>query len=165
MLQANENRVNCKTCTNIIRHQKPGYTQQVMVNCMQAAHRTKGSSKLERLLAPFLEVYGFEHYVFNGKPPTIEFGSLCPDYVDMKHKRIVELYGNYWHAHPVIYKPDDLVFSDLTAQKVWDSDAHKTAFYVTLGFDVIVLWEKDVRLAIKQKRLVGFIAEHLGNHA
>jgi G:T-mismatch repair DNA endonuclease (very short patch repair protein) len=61
--------------------------------------------------------------------------------------KLIEVHGDYWHANPEIYNADD-VFNypqeSMTAQEKWDYDAERVTLANEAGFDVLVLWEKDI---------------------
>lgn len=66
-------------------------------------------------------------------------------------KLIIEFNGDFFHANPITYKPDDLLeFKKLTAQEIWDKDAAKIKLAEDAGYKVIVVWESDYK-SNKQK--------------
>ena len=60
---------------------------------------------------------------------------------------LIEVNGDYWHANPSVYKASDLVGmkdSKKTASDVWERDRKKLDFARELGYEVLVLWERDI---------------------
>ena len=70
-------------------------------------------------------------------------------YIPEKHI-IFEFYGNFWHANPLLFKPEDKIMRT-TASEIWKRDARReqelSAFYKNIFEDVYFtkVWEKDYR--------------------
>jgi len=69
---------------------------------------------------------------------------------------LIEINGNYWHANPTIYNKDAVFYfpgSTLTAQEIWNLDEQKKHIANINGFDMIVIWEDEIKNAenVKQK--------------
>jgi G:T-mismatch repair DNA endonuclease (very short patch repair protein) len=65
--------------------------------------------------------------------------------------KIIEFYGDYWHANPVKYKAP-VVFTkyssrgiNITAEQVWQEDANRISLIEEQGFKVLVIWENDYK--------------------
>lgn len=56
---------------------------------------------------------------------------------------VVEYNGSFWHADPRIYKADDIIHHNISAQTIWDEDKRKKVQYEKLGYTVIYVWSKD----------------------
>lgn len=71
------------------------------------------------------------------------------DYVDTKLKIVVEFNGDYWHANPNVYKPNDVIQypNDLymRAEEVWLRDAAKIKLMLDRGYKCYTVWELDVK--------------------
>jgi G:T-mismatch repair DNA endonuclease (very short patch repair protein) len=39
-----------------------------------------------------------------------------PDFYIKKYNLVIECYGNYWHANPMFYSKDDLIFKDVLVE-------------------------------------------------
>lgn len=65
--------------------------------------------------------------------------------VDMFHNnKVLEYNGDFWHANPEMYKPDDAAgLKGKTAKEIWEADKEKLNHLKSLGMKVKVLWEKD----------------------
>lgn len=60
---------------------------------------------------------------------------------------IVEMFGDYWHMNPDVYPPDAInLYAKKTAKQIWDRDARKIETLRSIGYDVVVVWERDWRL-------------------
>lgn len=67
------------------------------------------------------------------------------DILDNTNK-IVEFYGDFWHANPKFYKSDDRIKSfqiNKTSGQIWEYDRLRLDFLNRLGYDVLVIWEND----------------------
>lgn len=61
-----------------------------------------------------------------------------------KKKKIIEYFGDYWHANPHIYDKVKLIKQKgKTAEEVWEHDSKKLKFAESMGYSVMVIWEKD----------------------
>ena len=65
-------------------------------------------------------------YVGNGK---IMIGRYNPDFIDIKNKLIIELFGDYWHNLPNYKK----------------RDKRRLITYKKLGYRTLVIWEHELR--------------------
>ena len=98
-----------------------------------------GSSKIER------EFFNYIKENING---NVKANFPIENYiVDIIHdKKIVEFYGDFWHANPKYFKcEDDLKYGsfDKTAEKIWENDKQRIDFLKYLGYDILVIWEND----------------------
>lgn len=60
-------------------------------------------------------------------------------------KKIIEIYGTYWHCDPRKYQPDYFNKAvKMTAQAIWDRDAARVRYLEDLGYSVEVIWEADI---------------------
>ena len=63
-------------------------------------------------------------YVGDGK---IFLNRFCPDFINKKSKKIIELYGDYWHN-----KTDAIL-----------RDKRRIKTYKKHGYDTLVIWEHE----------------------
>ena len=52
--------------------------------------------------------------------------------------------GDYWHANPKIYKPNDTIIGKKTAKDIWKKDKQITAKNEKQGYEVLRFWEYDI---------------------
>ena len=87
--------------------------------------------------------------------PNIKFGydevilkinnmSYSIDCIDIVHKKIIEFYGDYWHANPNKFKATDII-KKTTAQKIWDHDNQKIRALNDNGYAVLIIWESEYK--------------------
>jgi len=65
------------------------------------------------------------------------------DELNEQQNVVIEVHGDYVHANPNIYDPNDvirLVGSEYTAKEKWKSDNIKRQNLESAGYDVIVIW-------------------------
>lgn len=84
---------------------------------------------------------------------TKEFGKMTTtgytkyDFVDTYRKIVIEFNGDYWHANPSKYHPNDKLDHKcgkiVLAKEVWKKDEEKFNLMKDEGYNVIVVWESD----------------------
>lgn len=95
-------------------------------------------SEFERKIAALLHPPHFAH--------NKQIDRYVVDFISEKHKLIVEIYGDYWHCNPRIFKPDYVHRSlGIAAKDVWQNDSMRKKFLENLGYKVLVFWEKDLK--------------------
>ena len=96
------------------------------------------SSKSQLELMKFIGHGGYtteSEYTINGKPYDI--------FVKEKNL-IIEFNGTYWHLDPRIYDENYYDKSrNIYASELWKRDKQKLAVAKKLGYNVMVVWEKD----------------------
>lgn len=73
-------------------------------------------------------------------------GKYFVDEINYEKKIILEINGDYVHANPKYYKQDDIIRlpnTVYTAAEKWESDNIKINNLISLGYEVIVIWETD----------------------
>lgn len=66
------------------------------------------------------------------------------DFGSIKHKKLIEFYGSYWHADPKTFKETDRhPTTHQTAKMIWSRDRAKRTFALNRGYDIFVIWEND----------------------
>lgn len=68
------------------------------------------------------------------------------DCIDIEKRKIIEFFGDHWHANPNHFAPDDVVrMVNKTASEIWRKDETRNQKLKAAGFDVLVIWESDYR--------------------
>ena len=57
----------------------------------------------------------------------------------------IEVNGDVYHANPRIYNGSDEVLNGAFASKVWERDARKRKVIEEAGYNLVVLWEDEIR--------------------
>lgn len=62
--------------------------------------------------------------------------------------KIIEYNGDFWHANPKKYNPDDILNlpkNKTTANEIWKKDKEKIQFAQDQGYEVLVVWESEFK--------------------
>jgi G:T-mismatch repair DNA endonuclease (very short patch repair protein) len=77
-----------------------------------------------------------------------EFRYYSYDIILNNTNKIIEVYGDYWHGNPLIYKETDLLLRgssrEMSVGHKWEFDKVKNNFAVSKGYFVMILWEYDI---------------------
>lgn len=61
--------------------------------------------------------------------------------------KIIEFHGDYWHANPMLFEADQEINypgnNTKLAKDKWAEDAKRYATFISLGFEILVIWEHD----------------------
>ena len=90
------------------------------------------------------------------KMPDIQFGvneavitisglSYTVDCLYQNNKRIIEFFGDYWHANPSKFSAGDMIKSKV-AENIWKRDETKLKALVDAGYQVLVVWESEYNM-------------------
>lgn len=68
--------------------------------------------------------------------------------VDMVvNKKVIEFYGDYWHANPRLFSSEDKMYKDngkiLSASDIWEKDSLRIKNIEKLGYRTLIIWEGD----------------------
>jgi len=85
---------------------------------------TKELWKSEKFLRKILNKHFPKSYSFVGNGKVI-IGNRCPDFLDKKTNRIIELYGRYWHSN--------------------DNPEDKIQYYNSFGYSCLVIWDDELK--------------------
>lgn len=75
-------------------------------------------------------------------------------------KDIIEVQGEYWHANPNTYKPNDIMFGGKLAKELWDKDERKRVIAEENGYNLIYLWENDIN-SMSDVDIREFLIKHM----
>jgi G:T-mismatch repair DNA endonuclease (very short patch repair protein) len=95
----------------------------------------------ESLLKDIEKIYGQKLPI-----KTLRFSDgsyLFPDIIIEDIGLIIELYGNFWHASPKRYLPDDIIYRGITAKEIWNRDNKRLEKLTLLKYQVIIIWEYE----------------------
>jgi G:T-mismatch repair DNA endonuclease (very short patch repair protein) len=110
----------CNSChiKNIWKNHRDMMSKKIIQGLIKTPN--KPEKKLLKLLPKSFK------YVGNGK---VIIKGFNPDFIDIKNKKIIELFGDYWHN-----------------LKNWKQrDNKKINIYKNLGYKVLVIWEKELK--------------------
>ncbi len=110
---------------------------------------TKGGciSKLEKKFQPILNelniTYTTQFSLRRSSTKIYRFDYFINDY-----NLIIEINGDYWHANPLFYKKNDMIRyrkGFVKANVIWKMDYEKKLFAKKNGYDLIYIWESEMK--------------------
>lgn len=70
-----------------------------------------------------------------------------PDFI--YNNKIIEFFGNYWHANPKFYSNFEKKIrrgtKNYSVESIWKIDEYRLNFFKKNGYEVLVIWEEDYR--------------------
>jgi very-short-patch-repair endonuclease len=62
---------------------------------------------------------------------------------------LIEVNGDFWHANPIKYLPDDILpfpkSIEIKAKDLWLKDKRKNELAIKNGFNIVTIWEMDIK--------------------
>lgn len=93
---------------------------------------SKGQNDIYQLLKN--DGYELEYYI----------GGCKGDIVNPDKKIVVEYNGDFWHANPRMFSPDEYIdVIKMTAREKWNKDRARRFFLRSQGYEVLVIWENE----------------------
>jgi len=110
---------------------------------------SKPHKKLERKLKKGgLQILNEKRGLFSSYNDVLERNySPRPDMVVKNKKVVIEVYGDYFHANPKLYKSDAIIQTwrgPKKASDIWLTDQIRTQHIERHGYKVYVIWESDI---------------------
>ena len=126
----------CHSCAQKLKWQ----TKEYRVNTVRAS--IKGllikPNKPEKCLNKLLNKLFLKEYKFVGDGKLI-VGGFCPDFVNINgQKKLIELYGDYWHKRPEVLK----------------RDKRRKIAYKKYGYKTLIIWEHELKDLNKVKNKI-----------
>lgn len=83
------------------------------------------------------------YYGFTEKTLRIRSGFCKPDF--LYKNKIIEFYGDYWHANPDNYGKDDNTYlcGKGLVKDIHEKDKNRIEEIKELGYEVLIIWEKE----------------------
>jgi len=106
-------------------------TKEFRENNIKAVCKSKKLSpnKPEKCLNKLLNKLFLKEYKFVGDGKLV-VGCFCPDFVNINgQKKIIELYGDYWHNLPEVLK----------------RDKRRKITYTKYGYKTLIIWEHELK--------------------
>lgn len=110
-------------------------------------------SEPHKIVSDWLDENGFEH---TNEDMTLHLEIThpdgrtyhpVPDIYLRKYNLIIEIYGNYWHANPQIYKDNDILRTfkgNILASEIRRIDSDRMQKIEQAGYNTLVLWESEI---------------------
>lgn len=111
--------------------------------------KMKGGGKFSNVAKEFCELIDDNNFntFYHGK--NAEYRIVCNnravavDFYCADTNKVVEFYGDYWHANPKRYSEGYLLRSGYTAKEKWKADEDRLKLINNVGIEVLVIWESD----------------------
>lgn len=119
---------------------------------------TMSASKIELRVKEIIENYGIAvNHQFWIKQKSYDLRIKGTNY-------IIEVNGDFWHANPKFYKPNDLLNHgvEITASELWDKDYQKKILAENYGYAIIYIWENDIN-NMSDQEILNAILEQIGD--
>jgi G:T-mismatch repair DNA endonuclease (very short patch repair protein) len=68
-----------------------------------------------------------------------------PDFYLIDYNSVIECYGDFWHANPMMMESTDKTHKYITAADVWRRDEIKNNNLLNVVNNVLILWESDIK--------------------
>ena len=129
--------IKCQVCASKAKWQKIKYIKS------QMKARSVKQNRIEKFLEIFLNKLLPKQYKFVGDGKII-LGGFCPDFINCNgQKKIIELFGNYWHRN---------------TQK---RDKIRINTFKNYGYKTLIIWERELKSIDKVKnRILEFNKEN-----
>jgi len=133
----------CKSCFGKIRMIKNwknfNFRNKIIKASMEA--RKLKPNNIEKELHQFLSRILYKQYKFVGDGKVI-LGGFNPDFINCNgQKKIIELYGDYWHNREIANQ----------------RDKRRLTTYKKYGYKTLIIWEKELKnKTILIKKILGF---------
>jgi G:T-mismatch repair DNA endonuclease (very short patch repair protein) len=114
---------------------------------IEAYRRFKNGNKnkSELLLETLLNRLFLKEYKFVGNG-EIWLSGFNPDFININgQKKIIEFFGDFWHANPEKYKENDVIHNKLRARDIWKKDKNRIEKFDNLGYKTSIIWENELK--------------------
>ena len=137
----------CKSCSNRINTKK--YWQDEKYREKTIKHMLKSSrikpNKPEKVLNRLLSKLLPKEYKINVKGQVMILGRKIPDFVNVNgQKKIIEMYGDYWHSDKFVKKRGCYE----------DTEKGRIKYFRKLGWKTLIIWEHELKDLNKVKERI-----------
>lgn len=124
----------------------PEYKDRVMKAARLGAHVRP--TKPEQIMIAILNEICPNEYEYTGNGRAV-FGGLCPDFLNINgQKKIVEIFGNYWHSEKISGKTREREESD------------RKQIFSEFGYETLIIWERELENDLLNDTIDKFIKFH-----
>lgn len=114
---------------------------------------SKIQKKIEKILKELNIEFKLEKAIFSKFNKHLQkIYSPVVDILLTNKNIVIEIYGDYWHGNPKIYRKEDLIrkFEGYTkVEDIWKFDDIRKKQIESFNYEVIILWEYDINNDIK----------------
>jgi len=79
------------------------------------------------------------------KKIDVDMNTYIPDFYLIDYNSVIECFGDFWHANPMLMGATDKTHKYITAADVWRRDKIKKNNLLKVVNNVIILWENDIK--------------------
>lgn len=116
---------------------------------LKKCQRPSTEKKVEEILQKNRINFTTQYVIHNNKGECYDRRkTFIYDFLLPESKTIIEVNGDFFHANPCYYGPKDLLLhpsGKILAEELWARDKRKTEYAEQLGYNVIVIWEKEIK--------------------
>ena len=126
-----------------------------MVQWAKNMHKGLATSpnKVESVMIKILNEH-FNDFVYNGDGKVIVIDGLSPDFVDTYNKKIIEVFGEFYHT---LDKYKNIFKKDMPIKNSEEYRIHKFKEY---GYDTLIIWDYEIN-TLKEEQIVNKIKEFI----
>lgn len=126
----------CSSCAGKTRWQDKQYKERMVKNILKGNNIKQ--NKVEKVLDKLLNKVLLNNYKFVGDGKVIIDG-FNPDFVNVNgQKKIIEMFGDYWHNLPTWKK----------------RDKRRIKSYKKYGYNTLIIWQHELKDLIKLKHRI-----------
>lgn len=118
------------------------------------------NSKPEEIVRKYLFAQGFRYR------KNVKKLSGCPDIVLPKYKTVIFVNGCFWHKHDCprfVWPSSNQEYWIPKIQRNTERDSQNAALLKDQGWNVITIWECELKKAVREERLYRLAAEIKNN--
>ena len=130
------------------------------VRSMNMSHIRSTDSKPEEIVRKYLFSQGFRYRKNVRKLPG------CPDIVLAKYRTVIFVNGCFWHKHNCprfVWPSSNQDYWKPKIQRNVERDCKNQRALQNLGWNVLVVWECELKRAVREKRLNELVNEIKNN--
>lgn len=130
------------------------------VRSMNMSHIRSTDSKPEEIVRKFLFSQGFRYRKNVRKLPG------CPDIVLAKYRTVIFVNGCFWHKHNCprfVWPSSNQDYWKTKIQRNVERDCRNQRELQNVGWNVLVVWECELKRAVREKRLNELVNEIKNN--
>lgn len=130
------------------------------VRSMNMSRIRSTNSKPEEIVRKYLFAQGFRYR------KNVKKLSGCPDIVLPKYKTVIFVNGCFWHKHDCprfVWPSSNQEYWIPKIQRNTERDSQNAALLKDQGWNVITIWECELKKAVREERLYRLAAEIKNN--
>jgi len=132
----------------ISKKAKQRFSNEIWLNFFKNSFNIK-PNKPEKVLIDLLQILFGNSYKYTGDF-SYWLGRRNPDFISISNKKIIELFGDYWHGETI------------TGIKKHDHEKERIKHFKSFGFETLIIWEHELKNIKKLKdKIISFNKRHM----